>query len=143
VPELVQILLAEDNDADVALMRRAFRHRSVPAQVHVVADGEAALRFLRREGEHRDASRPDLVLLDINMPRMTGLEVLRAIKGDPDLRSIPVCVLTSSDNERDVREAYDHHANAFLLKPLDFPDFARVIQAIEDFWFTVVKLPPR
>ena len=138
-----QILLVEDNDADVALTRRAFRDGPVAHELHVVPDGEAALRFVRREGEHHGAPRPDLVLLDINMPRMGGLEVLAAIKGDPELRTIPVCVLSSSDNDRDAQRAYEAHANAFVTKPISVERFREVVRAIEGFWFEVVKLPGR
>ena len=137
----VEILLAEDNEADVALTRRTFRDGPVRCNLHVVVDGEAALRFVRREEEHRDAPRPDLVLLDMNMPRMGGLEVLQAIKGDPGLRTIPVCILSSSDNDRDAQRAYDAHANAFITKPIGLDQFVQVVRAIEEFWFGVVKLP--
>jgi CheY-like chemotaxis protein len=139
----VEVLLAEDNEADVALTRRALRDGTIQSTLHVVGDGEAALRFVRREGEHRDAPRPDLVLLDINMPRMGGLEVLAAIKEDPELRTIPVCVLSSSDNDRDVQRAYAAHANAFITKPIEFERFAQAVRAIEGFWFGVVRLPGR
>ena len=137
----VEILLAEDNPGDVALTRRALRDSKLRNNLHVVTDGEDALAFLKREGTHADAPRPDLVLLDINMPKKTGLEVLAEIKGEPELGMIPVCILTTSEDDRDILSAYAHHANAFVTKPLDLAQFAEVVRKIEDFWFTIVKLP--
>jgi len=137
----VEILLAEDNPGDVALTRRALRDSKLNNNLHVVTDGEDALAFLKREGAHADAPRPDLVLLDINMPKKTGLEVLAEIKREPELGMIPVCILTTSEDDRDILSAYAHHANAFVTKPLDLAQFAEVVRKIEDFWFTIVKLP--
>lgn len=137
----VEILLAEDNPGDVALTRRALRDSKLNNNLHVVTDGEDALAFLKREGAHADAPRPDLVLLDINMPKKTGLEVLAEIKREPGLGMIPVCILTTSEDDRDILSAYAHHANAFVTKPLDLTQFAEVVRKIEDFWFTIVKLP--
>jgi CheY-like chemotaxis protein len=137
----VEILLAEDNPGDVALTRRALRHSKVHNNLHVVQDGEEAMRFLRREGDHSEAPRPDLVLLDINMPRKTGLEVLEDVKSDQDLRTIPVCMLTTSEDDQDILAAYARHANAFVKKPVDLEQFVEVVRQIEEFWFTIVKLP--
>jgi len=137
----VEILLAEDNPGDVALTRRALRDSKLNNNLHVVTDGEDAMAFLKREGAHADAPRPDLVLLDINMPKKTGLEVLAEIKREPELGMIPVCILTTSEDDRDILSAYAHHANAFVTKPLDLAQFAEVVRKIEDFWFTIVKLP--
>jgi two-component system response regulator len=137
----VEILLAEDNPGDVALTRRALRQSKLHNNLHVVVDGDEAMRFLRREGEHTTAPRPDLVLLDINMPRKTGLEVLAEVKEDGDLRAIPVCMLTTSEDDQDILAAYARHANAFVKKPVDLQQFIEVVRKIEDFWFTIVKLP--
>jgi chemotaxis family two-component system response regulator Rcp1 len=137
----VEILLAEDNPGDVALTRRALRDTKLRNNLHVVTDGEAAIRFLHRKDGHGEAPRPDLVLLDINMPKKSGLEVLAEIKADPELRTIPVCILTTSEDDRDILSAYAHHANAFVTKPVDLAQFVEVVRKIEDFWFTIVKLP--
>lgn len=137
----VEVLLAEDNPGDVALTRRALRDSKLAVNLHVVADGEEALRFLRLEGDYTGAIRPDLILLDINMPRKSGLEVLAEIKQIPELRAIPVCILTTSSSDRDILAAYEHHANAYITKPVDLSQFIEVVKAIEDFWFTIVRLP--
>jgi chemotaxis family two-component system response regulator Rcp1 len=139
----IEILLVEDNPADARLTREALRESKISNRLHAVGDGEQALRFLRREGEHADAPRPDLVLLDLNLPRMSGREVLEQVKEDPDLRRIPVVVLTTSEAEEDIVRSYDLHANAYVRKPVDFDQFTEVVRLIEDFWFTVVKLPPK
>lgn len=139
----VQILLVEDSPADVRLTREAFRDAKVANDLHVVSDGEAALDFLRRSGPHGDAPRPDLVLLDLNLPRMSGREVLQDMRADPALRTIPVAVLTTSNAESDVHRSYDLGANCYLVKPVDFGEFLKVISAIDDFWLTVVRLPQR
>lgn len=136
------ILLVEDSPSDIRLTRDALHEAKVLNELHVVTDGEQAMDFLRREGEHADAPRPDLVLLDLNLPRMNGLEVLEAIKGDPELRRIPVAVLTTSEEDRDIIKAYDRHVNCYLTKPIDFAEFTRVIKSIEDFFLTVVRLAP-
>lgn len=137
----IEILLAEDNPGDVALTRRALRESKVNNNLHVVNDGEEALRFLRKEGEHAGVPRPDLVLLDINMPKRSGLEVLEVVKGEEHLRTIPICMLTTSEDDQDILSAYAHHANAFVKKPVDLEQFIEVVRKIEDFWFTIVKLP--
>ncbi|ELZ24410.1 chemotaxis protein CheY [Halosimplex carlsbadense 2-9-1] len=138
----VEILLAEDNPGDAKLTRKALEHGNVSNNLHVVTDGVEALEYLRQEGDHADKPRPDLILLDLNMPRKGGREVLAEIKDDEDLRRIPVVVMTSSEAEEDIAQSYDLHANAYLTKPIDFDGFIDVVQRIEDFWLTVVKMPP-
>ena len=142
-PSSIEILLVEDNPADVRLTQEALRDSKVANNLHTVGDGVEALRFLRREEEHAEAPRPDLILLDLNLPLMGGREVLERVKEDPDLRRIPVVVLTTSDAEQDIVRSYELHANAYIRKPVDFDQFTEVVRLIEDFWFTVVKLPPR
>lgn len=138
----VEILLVEDNPGDVRLTREALREGKVRNNLHVAADGVEALHFLRKEGRFADAVRPDLILLDLNLPKKDGREVLEDIKSDPDLRYIPVVVLTSSQAEQDILRAYDLHANCYVSKPVDLDQFIHVVHSIEDFWFTIVKLPP-
>ncbi|WP_262177572.1 response regulator [Haloarcula laminariae] len=139
----VEILLAEDNPGDVKLTEKALEKGNVLNNLHVVNDGVEAMAFLRQEGEYDSAPRPDLLLLDLNMPRMDGQEVLAEMKSDEDLRRIPVVVLTSSAAEEDIVESYDHHANAYLTKPVDFDGFVDIVGSIEEFWLSVVKRPPR
>jgi len=138
----VDILLAEDNPNDVQMTRRAFEKGKFLNTLHVVTDGVEALEYLRQEGEYADKPRPDLMLLDLNMPRKDGREVLEAIKTDADLRRIPVVVMTSSEAEEDIVQSYDLHANAYLTKPIDFDGFLDVVGSIEEFWLSVVKMPP-
>ncbi|QPV62681.1 response regulator [Halosimplex litoreum] len=138
----VEILLAEDNPGDAKLTRKALEQGNVINNLHVVTDGVEAVEYLRQEGEHAEKPRPDLILLDLNMPRKDGREVLAEIKDDEDLRRIPVVVMTSSEAEEDIVQSYDLHANAYLTKPIDFDGFIDVVQRIEDFWLTVVKMPP-
>ena len=138
----VEILLVEDNPGDVRLTQEALREGKVRNNLSVAADGVEAIAYLRREGEYADAVRPDLILLDLNLPRKDGREVLEEIKADPALRHIPVVVLTSSQAEEDIVRAYDLHANCYVTKPVDLDQFIRVVESIEDFWFTIVKLPP-
>lgn len=141
-PEAIEILLVEDSPGDVRLTREALGEAKVANRLHVVGDGVEAMAFLRREGAHAAAPRPDLVLLDLNLPRMDGREVLAAIKGDPDLRTIPVVVLTTSDAEADVLRSYNLHANCYLVKPVDVDRFFDQVRSLEGFWLAVVKLPP-
>ena len=136
------ILLVEDNPTDVRLTREAFKSAAVRSALHVVTDGAQAIAFLRREGEWQGAPRPDLVLLDLNLPRKDGRAVLGEIKQDPALRHIPVVILTSSQAEQDIVRAYDLHANCYVTKPVDLDQFITIVRSIEQFWFTVVKLPP-
>jgi two-component system response regulator len=137
----VSILLVEDDPDDVQLTEIALRDAQVPNRLDVVEDGNQALQFLRREHPYERAHTPDLILLDLNLPRVDGREVLRTIKDDPDLRRIPVVVLTTSSDEIDIRDSYAAHANSFITKPVDFDEFLRAIQVIELYWLSVVKLP--
>ena len=139
----IDVLLVEDDPGDVLMTREAFEDYKVQNQLHVVNDGTEAMAFLRREGDYADVPRPDLVLLDLNLPRMDGREVLQAIKSDPDLASIPVVVLTTSEAEEDVLRSYSLHANAYVTKPVDFDRFIQVVRQIDDFFVTVVRLPTR
>ncbi len=139
--EPVEILLVEDNPGDARLAEEALKDGKVFTRLHHVTDGVEAMRYLRRQGEYAEASLPDLVLLDLNLPKKDGREVLAEIKGDPGLRFVPVVVLTTSEAERDLVRTYDLHANAFIVKPIDLDRFIEVVQAIENFWFTIVKLP--
>ena len=139
----IEILLVEDNPGDVDLAREALEEGKVRNSLHVVGDGEAALDFLRGKGAYAAAPRPDLVLLDLNLPKMDGRQVLAEIKSDPALRSIPVVVLSTSRAEEDILKTYNLHANCYITKPIDLHQFIKVVQAIEEFWFTIVKLPPR
>jgi CheY-like chemotaxis protein len=139
----IDVLLVEDDPGDVLLIREAFEHNKVLNELSVVADGVEALAFLRREGEHADAPRPDLVLLDLNLPRKDGRQVLAEVKSDPDLRQLPVVVLTTSEAEEDVLRSYDLHANAYVTKPVDFDRFIEVVRQIDEFFVSVVKLPHR
>lgn len=138
----VQMLLVEDNLGDIRLTKETLRDAKVMVNLHVVGDGVEAMAFLRKESKHANAPRPDLVLLDLNLPKKDGREVLGEIKQDPDLRRIPVVVLTISSAEEDILKSYNLHANAYVTKPLNLEQFAKIVKAIEDFWFTVVKLPP-
>lgn len=137
----IDILLVEDNAGDVELVREALSDGRVRTDLHVVSDGIQAMRFLRREGEYVNKQRPDLVLLDLNLPRKSGREVLQDMKTDPELQVIPVIVLTSSKSDDDIFQAYFLHANCYVSKPVDFEHFMQVVQSIEDFWLQVVSLP--
>jgi CheY-like chemotaxis protein len=138
----IEILLVEDNPGDADLAREALQTGKVRNTLHVVSDGEAAMAFLRRQGKYADAPRPDLVLLDLNLPKKDGREVLAEVKADEDLKRIPVVILTISKAEEDILKTYNLHANCYITKPIDLNQFIRVVQAIEEFWFTIVKLPP-
>lgn len=140
---LMQILLVEDNAADVRLTREALKDAKILNELHVVRDGVEAMDFLHRRGEHEAALRPDIVILDLNLPRKDGKEVLGEMKGDPELRGIPVAVLTTSEAEADVLDSYDLGANCFLTKPVDLDQFLKVVQAVEEFWLGMVRLPGR
>lgn len=139
----IEILLVEDDPGDVLITREALEQSKLANTLHTVGNGEEALAFLRREGAYADAVRPDLVLLDLNLPRRDGREVLAEVKGDPDLRRIPVVVLTTSQAEEDILRSYDLHANAYVAKPVDFDQFVRVVRQIDEFFFSVVRLPER
>jgi CheY-like chemotaxis protein len=138
----VEILLVEDNAGDVRLTREALLEGKVYSNLHWAKDGVEALEFLRREGNHADAPRPDIILLDLNLPKIDGREVLAAIKGDDQLKQIPVVVLTTSKAEEDVLRSYALHANCFITKPVDLDKFILVVKSIDRFWLTVVTLPP-
>ena len=137
------ILLVEDNAGDVRLTREALREVGIAVDLVAVPDGEAAIDYLRGTGEHAGAARPDLVLLDLNLPKKNGLEVLEEVKRDPALLRIPVIMLTTSSSARDVTACYDRGVNCYVVKPLDLDDFTALVQAINRFWFEVARLPPR
>jgi CheY-like chemotaxis protein len=139
----VDILLVEDNLGDVRLVKEALKECKIDNIVYVVQDGIEALAFLRKEGVHEKAPRPDLILLDLNLPRKNGREVLEEVKADPTLKRIPIVVMTVSRDEEDVLKAYNLHANCYITKPIDFGQFIRITRSIEDFWFRIVKLPPK
>ncbi|TMB72144.1 MAG: response regulator [Chloroflexi bacterium] len=141
IHELVQILLVEDNPGDVRLTREALKEAKFRNTVQVVGDGVEALAYLHQQGQYGGAMRPHLIMLDLNLPRMDGREVLAAIKKDADLRRIPVVVLSSSEAESDIARAYELHANAYVTKPVDIDHFLQVVKAIEEFWVEIVKLP--
>ncbi len=137
----IEILLVEDNAADVRLTEEALKEGKVRNNLHVARDGMEALEFLKRQGKHANATRPDLILLDLNLPRRDGREVLAEIKNDPDLKLIPVVVLTTSSAEADILKSYKLHANCYITKPVDLEQFVSVVKSIDDFWLTVVRLP--
>ena len=137
----MELLLVEDNPADVGLVEEAFKDSTLEYQLHVAEDGLAASQFLRKEGRYANAVTPDLILLDLNLPKRDGREVLEDIKADQELRAIPVIVLTTSDDEHDVLRAYGLHANCYLTKPVDLDDFLEKIRSIENFWIKLVRLP--
>jgi CheY-like chemotaxis protein len=139
--EPIEILLIEDNPDDALLTIDALRDGRVRNRVNVVEDGVEAMAYLRREGQYRDAPRPDLILLDLNLPRKNGREVLAEVKQDPHLRRIPVVVLTTSDEEKDILAAYNLYVNCYITKPVDFDQFIKVVKSIEHFWLCIVKLP--
>jgi len=138
----MEILLVEDNPADVRLTEEALKEDKVPINLSVVGDGVEALKFLNRKAKYSDAPRPDLILLDLNLPRKNGREVLEDIKEDPNLRRIPVVILTVSKDKQDIMKSYDRHANCYITKPVDLDQFITVVKSIEDFWLKIVKLPP-
>jgi len=137
----IQILLVEDNSGDARLTLEALKETALYNKLQHVVDGVEALAYLRREGRHAHAARPDLILLDLNLPRKDGREVLEEIKADQDLRRIPVVVLTTSQSEEDISKAYDLNANCYVAKPVDLDHFIKVVRIIEEFWLTIVKLP--
>jgi CheY-like chemotaxis protein len=139
--QAVDVLLVEDDPGDVLMTREAFEHYRIRNNLHVVGDGDQALQFVRRTGEYADVPRPGLILLDLNLPRRNGLEVLAELKSDEDLLRIPVVVLTTSQADKDILRSYDLHANAYISKPVDFERFIDVIRQIDDFFLTLVKLP--
>ncbi len=139
--KVIDVLMVDDDDGDVLMTREAFEYYKVRNRLHVVSDGEQALQFLRRQGPYADAPRPGLILLDVNLPRLSGLEVLAELKRDPDLLVIPVVMLTTSRAEEDIIRSYSLHANAFVTKPVDFEHFMEAIRQIDNFFLTLVCLP--
>ena len=139
--EPVEILLVEDNPVDVLITKNAFSSSRVYSNLHVAEDGEEAMNFLYRRGKYSSAPLPDMILLDLNLPRKDGREVLAEIKGNPSLRHIPVIILTTSGDEDDIRRSYDLHANCFITKPVDMEQFTRALECVGEFWFTLVRLP--
>lgn len=141
VGRAAEILVVDDNPGDVRLMREAFRGSKIQNTLHAVDSGEEALSFLLRQGPHTDKEPPDLILLDLNLPGISGQEVLETLKADPELRKIPVVVLTTSAHDEDILRSYRLHANCFVTKPVDFDKFVNVVLTLQEFWLTVVKLP--
>jgi two-component system, chemotaxis family, response regulator Rcp1 len=143
IPDLqpIEILLVEDNPVDVLITKNAFSSARVYSNLHVSEDGEDAMKFLYRRGKYSSAPLPDMILLDLNLPRKDGREVLAEIKGNPSLRHIPVIILTTSGDEDDIRRSYDLHANCFITKPVDMEQFTRALECVGEFWFTLVRLP--
>ena len=139
--EPIQILLVEDNPGDVFLAKEALKESKMYSHLTVMIDGQEAMDYLNQKGNYTDAVRPDLILLDLNLPKKTGYEVLEEIKEDDSLRLIPVVILTSSDNEADIAKTYSLHANSYITKPVDLTQFIKIVDSIDDFWFAVVKLP--
>lgn len=137
----VKILFVEDNEGDIVLTLEALKKAKVNNHITVLRDGEEALLYLQKEGKYKNAETPDLVLLDINLPKTDGKEVLAKIKSDKDLMMIPVVILTTSDSEKDIIESYNHHANCYITKPVDFKKFMEVIHTLKDFWISIVQLP--
>ena len=139
--QIVDVLLVEDDEGDVLMTREAFEHYKIRNKLHVVTDGEQAIQFVRRQGDFAEAPRPGLIMLDLNLPRRDGLEVLAELKADPDLRRIPVVILTTSQAEEDIVRSYTLHANAYVTKPVEFEAFIAVVRQIDDFFLSVVRLP--
>lgn len=137
----IEILLVEDNPAEVRLTVESLKEARIANNLNAVTDGQSAIEYLERRGKYRDSVRPDLILLDLNLPGLDGRSVLKYIKDDPALKIIPVVIITSSEAESDIIKSYEAHANCFISKPIDFDGFTRVVRSIEHFWFTVVRLP--
>jgi CheY-like chemotaxis protein len=143
MPKLIEVLLIEDSPTDILMTQEALEQGKLLNQLHVVEDGAAALAFLRHQGPYATSPRPDLILLDLNLPRKSGQEVLAELKADEKLKFIPVVILTTSKADEDVVKSYELHANCYITKPVGFTSFVEVVHAIESFWFSVVTLPPR
>jgi two-component system response regulator len=139
----IEILLVEDNPGDIRLTTEALKEQKIYNKLNVVTDGVEAMAFLKKEGKYANAARPDLILLDLNLPKKDGREVLKEIKTDDKLKTIPVVVLTVSKSEEDILKSYNLHANCYISKPVDLSQFMRVAKSIQEFWFTMVKLPPK
>jgi CheY-like chemotaxis protein len=138
----IEILMADDNKGDVRLTLEALKGAKVKNNIHVVGDGVEAMAFLRKEGKYANMPRPDILLLDLNMPKKGGIEVLQEIKTDAELKCLPVVILTVSQSEEDIMKSYNLHANCYISKPVDLNQFIKIVNSLEDFWFTIVKLPP-
>lgn len=143
IQERAEILLVEDNPADVILTQEALKRWKIANRLHVVTDGIEAIEFLRRQGKYANAVKPGIILLDLNLPKRDGREVLAEVKQDPDLQRIPVVVLTTSEADEDILRSYNLHANCYITKPVDMNKFVKIVTSIEEFWFTIVKLPPK
>lgn len=143
ITRCAEILLVEDSPADIRLTQEALKENKLKINLHIVTDGVEAMEFLRKQNKYKDVPTPDLMLLDLNMPRKDGREVLKEMKDDSVLQAIPVIILTISKSEEDILLAYQYHANCYIRKPLDMKKFMEVVQAIESFWFTIVTLPPK
>lgn len=141
--EDLEILLVEDNEGDIRLTIEAFKEAKIRNHIRVVRDGEEALTYLKKEAAYADVQTPDIILLDINLPKVDGKEVLHELKNDPMLKSIPIIMLTTSSSESDVQESYLNHANSYVIKPVDLDKFMEVIRSIEEYWISIVKLPSR
>lgn len=139
----IDVLLVEDSEADAVMVEESLQDSKLKVNLHIVEDGIDALEFLNKRGKYKEVGTPDIIILDLNLPRKDGREVLEEIKADEHLRFIPVVVLTTSSDEADIYRSYNLHANCYITKPLDFEQFAKIVASIEDFWFTIVKLPPR
>ncbi len=139
----IEILLVEDNSGDIRLIKEAFKETKIPNKLHVVGDGLEAISFLRNEGKYMDEQQPDLIILDLNLPKKDGYEVLTTIKQDKSLKKIPVLILSVSAAEEDIKKSYECHANCFIKKPVDMDQFIDIIKSIGNFWFEIVKLPPK
>ncbi|HEU5054529.1 MAG TPA: response regulator [Hanamia sp.] len=137
----INILMVEDNEGDIVLTVQALKEAKINNHINVVRDGEAAIQYLNKEGRYLNAETPDLILLDINLPKINGIEVLEELKDNENLKVIPVVMLTTSDSEKDVFESYKKHANCYITKPVNFENFMEVIQKIKDFWIDIVRLP--
>jgi two-component system, chemotaxis family, response regulator Rcp1 len=141
--KVADILIVEDNPGDARLIREVLNSNKIFTSLHIVKDGVEAMEFLRNEGKFKSAPKPDLIILDLNLPRKDGREVLSEIKSDPDLKHIPTVIMTISQAEEDILKSYNLHANCYITKPIDLNQFIKVVKSIEDFWFTIVKLPPK
>lgn len=139
----IKILLVEDNEGDIVLTTQALKKANISNGINVVMDGDEALKYLKKEGLFKNAEIPDLILLDINLPKIDGIEVLAEIKKDENLLSIPVVMLTTSDSEKDIMNSYRNHANCYIVKPINFKQFVGVVQMVKDFWISLVKLPKK
>ncbi len=140
--KIIEILVVEDNPGDVRLTQEALKECKIANNLHIARDGAEALAFLKKEGKYKDVPRPDVIILDLNLPKVDGREVLSEIKHDDKLKRIPVVILTSSEAEEDILKTYDLHANCYIKKPMDMDQFIEIVQSIGNFWFSIVKLPP-